>query len=272
MPSSTDLILLKIERAKKHIEGLNSSMLAFRLSQPYKISAKRDPRTRQPVYYIDKVDPVPADISICAGDAIQNMRTALDHLAYHLFVISPGNAGYEGKHIYFPIFENATKYKSESPRKVKGMKQEFIDAIDALRPYGIDPAAPQERGNETLWSLHRLNLIDKHRLLVTVWSVLRAHGITPTIRKQLESEFPDKLDVLATVGLISVTPPFIPLKQGDEFFRDIPDAEVNYDLQFTFDVAFGEPGIVQRQPLIEALNQMLKVVFEIIESFRMSIT
>ena len=43
------------------------------------------------------------------------------------------------------------------------MRQDAIDAIRALEPY-------KGGKGENLWVLHRLNNIDKHRLIVTVGS------------------------------------------------------------------------------------------------------
>jgi hypothetical protein len=261
-----DLILLKVERAKKHIAELDDALKRFFNPKPYEVATKRDPKTRELIYYLVKADPVPPTIAAIAGDVLQNLRTALDHTAYHLFRVSVGPTGGDGKHIYFPISDSAAKYKTEQPGKVKGMRKEFIDVIDRLTPYRPDPTAPHVGGNETLWMLHRLNNIDKHRLLVTVWSALEAHEITPAIRAQLEARFPDKLLELRQVAFMNVSP-LVPLKQGDPLFTDVPDAEVNPNLQFIINVAFGEPAISQRQTLLDTLYKMHKMVLEIIEGF-----
>jgi len=51
-----------------------------------------------------------------------------------------------------------------------------------------------------------------------------------------------------------------PLKTGDELFIDGPDAEPNDKLQFRFEVAFGEQGIVFGAPILETLSSMIKLV------------
>jgi hypothetical protein len=50
-------------------------------ASPYQVGVKRDPETRKPVYFVAKVNPIPEEVSIILGDAIQTLRTALDHLA-----------------------------------------------------------------------------------------------------------------------------------------------------------------------------------------------
>src|ERR1700674_1014003 len=132
--SSTDLVRLKIERANKHIDGLKLAILAFKNSDPYKISAKRDPQTRKLIYYLVDFQPIPPEVSCIAGDALHDLRCALDHLAYRLFRIGAGDTA-DAKHVYFPIFDDAAKYQAGVNGKVHGMRQDAIDAIDATKPY-----------------------------------------------------------------------------------------------------------------------------------------
>jgi hypothetical protein len=58
-------------------------------------------------------------------------------------------------------------------RKVKGMRKEASDLIRMIKPY--------KGADDTLWRLHRLNNIDKHRLLVTVGAFVHTWGITQHI-------------------------------------------------------------------------------------------
>jgi len=83
-------IRLKVERAKQHIGDLNTGLKAFLGSNPYIVGAQRDPQTRRPIYYLAAVREVPTPISLLAGDIIQNLRSALDHLAFQLYMLGPG--------------------------------------------------------------------------------------------------------------------------------------------------------------------------------------
>src|SRR5260370_31195217 len=96
----------KIDRATHLKKELEEALRSFFASDPYKIKTKRDPRSQQLIYYVTKVDEVPDEIALITGDIIQNLRSALDHLAYQLFTLGPGN-GTNGRRIYFPIAENA---------------------------------------------------------------------------------------------------------------------------------------------------------------------
>jgi hypothetical protein len=59
-----------------------------------------------------------------------------------------------------------------------------------------------------------------------------------------------------------------PLKAGDQLFTDLPDAEVDQNRQFRFEVAFGEKQVVEGEPLIETLQHMADLVDNLVISFK----
>jgi hypothetical protein len=143
----------------------------------------------------------------------------------------------------FPIFEDAAKYQAEAPRKVKGiMSQAAKEAIDACAPY--------KGGNDALWRLHRLNNIDKHRLLVTVCAFFEsvssehAHYISPTNNA------------------------WQPLKAGDVLTMLPTELVENENLEFTFQIAFNELEVVECKPVLETLQQMAHLVGHIVDGFK----
>jgi len=161
-------IKTKIERALVHIGELKSECSRFVESSPYLVQVRRAPLTRRPIYYVASVQHTPHQIALIAGDVLQNLRSALDHLAYQLVVVGKNSPG-PFSHVYFPIADNAEKYLAERNRKVAGMREYAIAAIDAVKPY--------QGGNDLLWRLHRLNNIDKHRLLIAVGSAYRSVNV-----------------------------------------------------------------------------------------------
>ena len=162
-----DLIRIKIQRAKEHLVHLESEIKSFLATNPYVVGTKRNPQTRQLIYYLVSVENVPRRIAAIAGEVLQNLRSVLDHLAYALFMVGPGGlSSASAKHVYFPISDDAAKYATESIGKVKGMRKDAIDAINAVKPY--------KGGNDTLWILHKLNNVDKHRFVIMVGSAFRS--------------------------------------------------------------------------------------------------
>jgi hypothetical protein len=256
-------VQVKVEQARKNFHDLGGEVRSFLGSQPYQIGTRRDPATRRMVYYLVSVQPIPPVIAAITGDIIHNLRSALDHLAYQLVTMGTGGKG-PYRHVYFPISESAKKHKTEGLKKIQGMSLEAKKAIEALRPY--------QGGNDMLWHIHSLDNIDKHRLLITVGSAYRSFNIGSLLKRSLKQEGEvgfSNLDNFPFSNLaLKPADRLFPLKAGDELFMDLPDAEVDENLKFQFEIAFGEPEVFDGKPLLETLEQMIKTVHDIILSFK----
>jgi len=255
-------IRVKIDRAKHHIVDLERQISAFLDTKPYKVGAKRDPETRKPIYYIVSVAETPISIAAVAGDACQNLRSALDHLAFRLVVIGLGGTiPNHPEYIGYPIADSQAQYPSFRDGKVKGARQEAKNAIDATKPY--------PGGNDTLWRLHKLNNIDKHRLLLTVGSAFRSLDIGAEMQRLMKETFPERK--IASVEMPMFIRPadrLFPLKAGDELYIGGPDHAINEKMQFRFDVALGEPGIIEGEPLHKTIHDMADLVDNVVLSFK----
>lgn len=229
---------LKIERAKKHVRDLDSERSAFLGTAPYVGVPKFNADEDCTVFTLENIPPFPDIVSAILGDAAHNLRTALDYLACELV----RDAGVEPKGVYFPIAESAEKYRSESAGKTKGMPQAAKDIIDKMHPY--------RGGNDGLWGLHRLDIIDKHRLLPAVamkvgsWQV----NLSPQ-PTEYNFEFP------------------APLEKGDIIGWIAGNREMDKRMSVTADIAFGEPEVLEGRPMIETLNQLTQLVEAIISHF-----
>ncbi len=253
------LVRVKFERAKQHIRDLNAATKTFLDTHPYVVRTKRNPQTRQLIYYLADVRKTPPVIAAITGDALQNLRSALDHLAYHLFRVGAGDTAMP-YHVYFPIFDSAAEYRAKVHEKVKGMRKDAIEAIDAVKPY--------KGGNDTLWRLHKLNNIDKHRFVITVGSAFRSFNLGAHMEKTFESTFPELKGPKLPPFFIKPADRLFPLKAGDELFIDGPDSEVNEKMEFRFDIAFGEPQIVEGEPILPTLHELANHIDALIQSFR----
>jgi len=157
-----DIIALtaKLERAEEHIFNLEEAWAFFIKSDPYPLKSKYNAKTRKHVYRLTHAAPVPPSIPLLAGDAIQNTRSALDHLAYRLVCVGTKSPG-PFHDVYFPIGDSAKKFKTGIGRIKKRLRP------DAIKPLTDIQAHPRGHGR-VLWYLRQLNNIDKHRLLLTV--------------------------------------------------------------------------------------------------------
>ena len=116
-------------------------------------------------------------------------------------------------------------------------------------------------------TLYRLNNVEKHRLLITVGSMLQSVNLGAFLQRTMEKAVaadPNhplhgaKFPVLD--AFFKPSDVLFPLKAGDELLIDAADAEVNENLSFRFNVALYEPKIVEAQSLLEMLHQLTTLV------------
>lgn len=144
MPSNGfNKVLKKYKRAKKHIDDFEVALAEFRKGEPYTISKQTNEKAGYVVYVIDKVPVIPDELALILGDAFQNLRSALDHLAHELVI---ANGKEPTTQTGFPIFDTPKLYHEGAPTKVKGMNKYAKEAIDRLQPY--------KSGDAILWQIH----------------------------------------------------------------------------------------------------------------------
>ena len=171
-----------------------------------------------------------------ASDVIQNLRSSLDHLANQL-VLTAGKS--PTRHTCFPIAENVAADERDKARKVEGMRSEAVEAIDRIKPYG--------GGNDFLWRLHEWNIIDKHKLLLTV---------------DEETVFQD--DWLGnTRGMDTFF-----MKTSQPNFAGVFDREVEDQIQFELGKALGKSEVSKGDALLPTLHQLVDVVECLVFSFK----
>ncbi len=236
---------LKIQWANKHIDSLKASLDAVG-SHPYPVTVKRDPETKERVYYATKVPDISTDFALSAGDILQNLRSALDHLACALVL---ANGGTVTNRTEFPIVENSPNTDRDKARlagKIEGMQQEAKDYILSIQPY--------RRGNKAnaLGRLHKLNIIDKHRLLLTFAVAMGKFNIGQHLRETGAARFPGHVpDQWVTIQGDRV------LKEGQKLLVDPPDAKINENPDIQLQIVVNEIGICEGEPLIQVLKMSL---------------
>jgi hypothetical protein len=83
-------LLVKVDRAAKHIMDLALETQRFwRDPRPYEIVTEDNLNTGERTYYLRVHKEIPSEIGALIGDIAQNLRSALDHLAWHLVTTSP---------------------------------------------------------------------------------------------------------------------------------------------------------------------------------------
>jgi hypothetical protein len=242
----------KYGRAQKHINDLKLCLEDLRKSNPYAIGRRDDPNSGLATYYSASVPDIPSDIPLILGDALQNLRSTLDHLIWKMV---ERDGGTPGTHTGFPIFDDLKEYETRMPGKVKGLREGAIEKINLLYPY--------KAGNHNLWLLHRLNIVDKHRLLLTVCHRPLGHTLTPSEESEFIRKRGGNLGDALKYEVSYLKGRAVPLHAGDDL-RTIPLSEVNENIGFMFSVAISEAGLAEGAPLDMLLTFLSMEVSQVI--------
>jgi len=150
---------LKVERAKQHISDLHNQLVAFSNSDFYSIRVQIDEKTGQNILKFEIIKPIPEDTALIVGDAIHNLKSALD-LAINEIIFT--KRGLYDEFARFPVRDS----RNELVAAVNGGK--INQASKAVADFIVDVIKPYKGGNDALCSLHHLNILDKHRLLLPI--------------------------------------------------------------------------------------------------------
>lgn len=150
---------LKLRRARHHIADLSKQIDAYLAREPFYLEiadARTDDGFPLSKKWVVRVrEEVPVEFSAIIGDAIHNLRTALDVLACELVRVNGGN----DKGVHFPFADSAT----ELPAMIKRWNMDRAKpTVVAL----IVTTAPFKGGNEALRALHDLDIMDKHQAII----------------------------------------------------------------------------------------------------------
>ena len=222
-------------------------------SDPYEMGENENLETGQRELVVTRADPVPDDLALISGDVIHNLRSTLDHLIWQLVV---ANGGQPNDKTAFPIWPSEARYKAGGPGYAKGVSEAALTVLDGLKPY--------KGGNPALWRLHKLDIIDKHRLLLAV--AARQEHVTVDF------------GLLAGERLGDDTWPSMPvtfnpaerdmIEVGTVVFAAPLEEESKMHLELAFGVALYEPEISLYEPVGKALHELTSFVGEVIDLFK----
>jgi hypothetical protein len=146
----------KIAWAKKHIIDLKREADTFLFEKPPKMMVRNDRAGRYSTRFIKQDGPVPEQISLILGDAVHNLRCALD-----LTIFAIVGATAKAPHlVQFPFAWDPKKLgETITQRQVRYAGKNVIAAVEALKPY--------RGGNVAIEAVHLLDIADKHKLILT---------------------------------------------------------------------------------------------------------
>jgi hypothetical protein len=192
-------------------------------------------------------DELPRSLNVEIGAYLNTLRSSLDILASALAVrhdiCAPEDA-------YFPFARSEASFGAPGSRSAK-----FIAGLPPAERAHIEALKPYMGGNEDLWSLHQLDILRKHRRLLTViaepdYFSVEGPGIhryfTPVSTGFMRADNASERKVV--LGLMA---------------KDAPP----YGMNFAPYVAFDETAITGRKRVVQALNDFAALATTIIKRF-----
>ncbi len=161
----------KVIRAQEHLESLNEALGRYLRKNPYEITLNADGEVVRDSAFAGELPP---DLSCLIGDCANNVREALDYVAWELGTKAPTRplTDKEKRGIAFPIISDKNKFPSAQPvTHLSGLcdvPAATISVIESVQPY-----------HARYWSLgflpHLVNA-NKHRELLLCFSAVAGKG------------------------------------------------------------------------------------------------
>jgi hypothetical protein len=132
------------------------------------------------------------------------------------------------------------------------MSSQAIGAIDAVQPY--------REGNDALWRLHKLSIVDKHRLILIAGSAVRSVDLGKYITQMAPKDSPLSLANLSV--FLKPRDNDYPLEVGTVVFSDLTTSKV-VELTLKLELVLYERDIVEGESLLDTQQGMISAVEEL---------
>lgn len=249
LPFPPEGVRLKLARAHQHLEELRGEINEFFASPPFRVVLLKDESGLNYVLRGYLTHWLPEMVPLVIGDCLQNMRVALDHLAWAL---AESTGKEPPHHTSFPISLNPDAFHERNKagkttgrsglKKIEALPGEAQTIIEELQPYhGDDPVL------HPLWILNEYSRIDRHRTLSVMYAM---SGYTDFDIGTLDSSgkiVPLPRDMITDLGMAGGA-----FFHGTELLRftlkePVPDLQVRYESpQY---ITFGQRYISIGDPL-----------------------
>ena len=161
---------LKVERAYKHIADVSSILEAFIGSDFYDLTVDKDPETGENFLRCAIKSRLEEEkIALIIGDALHNLRSALDLLYFETVELCDGAST---KWTRFPFADTRDQLigRLHSALEKKQITRNVYNLI-------LNIVKPYEGGSAALWTLDDLNITDKHQLLIPVLKLVMLRDV-----------------------------------------------------------------------------------------------
>lgn len=144
---------LKIDRARHHVSELQQLLEGLATSNMFRLTARGNSIGVE----IDK--DFPPQVPLLIGDAIHNLRSALDIMICALVTLCGGTITTRTQFLFRPTL----------PELLKDADKDSLKGVDrAIIAFIVQNIKPYRGGHNSLYALHELDILDKHKLVIPV--------------------------------------------------------------------------------------------------------
>jgi hypothetical protein len=155
-------IRLKVERAEHVLDELYAAVVDYLSEHNYEVVGEYE-RERSEYVFRGRVTKATAYLSVIAGDVVHNMRSALDHLAWQLALLTTPTP-YDLTQL--PIALTPAEFSSKRGKAmIQDLTPEHRARIETFQPYNRSKERGASFAPFALRDLRFLSNTDKHRLL-----------------------------------------------------------------------------------------------------------
>jgi hypothetical protein len=257
---------VKIARAHAHLLELDRLIIKHAETNPYRITQHLN-EEEQSQSYIIEIDGHPVTMGLAFGDCIHNLRSGLDLLAVELTRLGLER---EGKQMSstkldkagFLIVANRENFEAKFTESTQHWSDAAKDYFLKLEPFNGGGHA----FSDTLWHLHKLDILDKHKLLLVAATFPADMGVwvKPTAEAANDSSRTFTAEIRAGV---MASGPGTPLKSGDVLFTVLSaDPELQLQIRGKIGIGLRDNKIIEGKSVMEALNSMIGAADSVVET------
>jgi hypothetical protein len=229
----------RIDWANEQIDDLKRESVKFLAAQRYERVSKLDVDGRHTIDKLRLGGPLPDSLTRFTVQAIENLRSALDHATCAVVV---GSAGKKGTH--FPFGDTKREFDKAVRTRCKHVPDEIKALFRSFKPY--------KRGNPPIWALNKICNTHKHRTIIEP---------TRTIRKFTIMDVPFEL----WLQLSRPARPAWNRRKNEIVISRAPgEGTVHNDVEFFVGIAFGKVPIFVGAPALATLRYLTREVNSIV--------
>jgi hypothetical protein len=232
---------LKIERGERHIREYVQTIIAFLKTDFCKVTIEDDSETGDYLVKVDATASYPPELPTIIGDAVHNLRTALDYVIVDFTGINPD---------WITLPAARERHELEASERYKAIRRDLPDFADFI----LDEIQPYAGGKFKVWELGKLDSIDKHKLLIPITKV------STLLRLDVKDERGNR-----------ITDTFISVEEGTvwKFPSGGRKIKVNHKGHAGIDICFGHETPFPGLPVLEVLPDLSKMTLQALEALEL---